>query len=141
MTVEGVGVGALVLFVAGVLLGFGSTAFRLIRLHRAGITLPRLIWRDVLVFGGFAITFVAIGIHRVMGLPFADELWWAVGTSSVAVIAVWIYDFYEFVIVGHRRDAPPDITKGDHHEHVITTHGPSTITVEPDGEDTKRARR
>lgn len=106
MTVEVVGAVALMLFVAGVLLGFGSTAFRLVRLHRAGIPLPRLIWRDVMVFGGLALTFVAIGIHRVMGFPFADELWWALGTSSVAVIAVWIYVYYELAVVGHRRDEP-----------------------------------
>lgn len=135
MTPEDISAVALVLFIVGVLLAFGSTVYRLVRLHRSGIALPRLIWRDATVFGGLTFTFSAIGLHRAMGLPFADEVWWVVATSSVAVGAVWTYVYYEFLVIGHRRDAPPDVTRGDHDEHVITTHGPSTITVEPDGED------
>ena len=135
MTPEALSAVALVLFVLGVLLAFGSTAYRLVRLHRSGIALPRLIWRDAAVFGGLTLTFSAIGLHRAAGMPFADEAWWVISTSSVAVGAVWIYVYYEFLVIGHRRDAPPDITRGDHDQHVITTHGPTTITVEPDDED------
>lgn len=104
MTVELVNAIALLLFVLGVVLGFGSTAFRLVRLHRAGIPLPRLIWRDAAVFGGLSATFVAIAVHRLIGLPYIGEVWWAIGTASVAVVAVWVYVWYEFVVVGHRRD-------------------------------------
>lgn len=134
MTPELVNRVALALFTVGVLLGFGSTAFRLVRLHLAGIPLPRLIWRDVVVFGGLALTFVAIGVHRVLDMPFAGELWWSLASASVAVIAVWVYVWYEFAVVGHRRDiAPPDVTEETNGGATITTHGPSTITVEPDG--------
>lgn len=104
MSVEVVNRAALLLFSAGLLLGAGSVAFRMWRLHRAGIELPRLIWRDVVLAGGLGGAFVAIGLHRLAGLPFANEVWWAVLIAGAAVVAVWTFVYYEFWVIGHRRD-------------------------------------
>lgn len=121
MSVELVNRVALLLFSLGVLLGFGSTAFRLVRLHRAKIRLPRLIWRDVAVFAGLALAFLAIGVHRVLGAPFSAEVWWAASTATVAIAAVWIYVIYEFFVVGHRRDGRPYTRRRD--DETTTKHG------------------
>jgi hypothetical protein len=109
MTPEQVNAIALVLFVAGVVLGFGSTFVRLVRLHRAGIDLPRLIWRDIGVFGLLSVTFLLVAVARVQGWqvtawPDAARIGWTVATASPAVLAAWIYVFYELRVIGHRRD-------------------------------------
>ena len=132
MTADLVSLVALVLFVVGLLLAAGSITFRLVHFVRRGIPRPRLIWRDGLVFGGLAVTFVAVGIHSAVGRPFDEELWWRVGTGLLAVASVWTRAYFELFVIGHRRDAPPEVSEGEQGTR-IQTHGPSTITVEPDG--------
>lgn len=104
MTAELVTLLSLVAFVALLILVVGSITVRLLRLHRAGIPLPRLIWRDVLVFGGLALTFVAIGVHTAAGRPFDDEVWWRAVTGLAAVGSVGLMAWYELFVIGHRRD-------------------------------------
>lgn len=104
MTPELVTLLSLVAFVAGLLVVVGSITLRLVRLHRAGIHLPRLIWRDVLVFGGLALTFVAIGFHTALGRPWDNEVWWRLATGLLAGASVWLMAYYELFVIGHRRD-------------------------------------
>lgn len=136
MTPETVNGIALVLFVAGLLTAVFSTLARLVRLHRAGIPRPLLIWRDLEVFGLLAGTFALLLAHRVAGMPFVREVWWAVLTAGAAVLAIFIYCWYELVVIGHRRDARPPTTSGENGATTtITTRGPSTITVEPESDE------
>ena len=132
MTAEFINAVALGLFVILLFVGTASVAYRMWRFHQAGIPKPKLIWRDQAVFGLLAFTFLSLLVHRVAGLPFVDETWWALITAGAAVVAIGIFDYFELVIIGHRRDGPPDVTE-HHNGTTITTHGPSTITVEPDG--------
>lgn len=134
MTPETVNGIALTLFVAGLMMAVVSTTFRLVRLRRAGIPRPVLIWRDLAVFGLLAGTFALLLAHRAAGLPFVGELWWALLTAGAAVLAIGVYVYYELVVIGHRRDGPPEINDNDDGSTSITTHGPSTITVEPEGQ-------
>ena len=137
MTPEAISLLALVLFVLGLLLVAGSIIYRLIHFVRAGIPRPRLIWRDGLVFGGLAVTFVAVGVHTTAGRPFDDEIWWRAGTGLLAVASVWTMAYFEFFVIGHRRDAAPEVIEGEQGT-TIQTHGPSTITVEPDADGEAR---
>lgn len=138
MTPETVNGIALVLFVACLLIAVVSTGYRLVRLHRAGIPRPVLIWRDLAVFGLLAGTFALLLAHRAAGLPFVRELWWAAITAGLAVLAILIYVYYELIIIGHRRDGPPEVTDNTDGTTSIMTHGPSTITVEPDGDTSQK---
>lgn len=104
MTPEFVTLLSLVAFVAGLLLVVGSIAYRLVRFVRAGIKLPRLIWRDALVFGGLALTFVAIGTHTAAGRPWDNEVWWRAATGLLANVSAYVMAWYEFFVIGHRRD-------------------------------------
>lgn len=135
MTPETINAVALGLFSLGLLLGAGSTLVRLVRLSQRGIPRPRLIWRDVSFVGGLGFTFVAILIHRVTGMPFVEEVWWALFTATVAVASVWVYAYFEFFVIGHRRDGPPTITEHSDGHATIETHGPATITVEPESDE------
>lgn len=100
---------ALALFAFGLLFGAASTGIRMLSLHSRAMRQPRLIWRDVSVFGLLALDFLIIAGHRVAGAPFADEYWFAILTSALAVAAVAIYGYYEWRVIGHvreRRDGP-----------------------------------
>lgn len=104
MSVELVNRVALIAFILGLLLGAVSVAWRMVQLRRAGIRLPRLIWRDVTLVGGLGGSFVAIGVHRALGEPFRGQLWWALLLAGIAVGAVWTFVWFEVLVIGHRRD-------------------------------------
>lgn len=108
-TVEAVNAAALALFVLGLVLGVGSTGFRVIQLWMRGHNRPQLIYRDLAVFGLLCFTFLLIGIARVLGWqimtwPDGARLAWTVLTAAPAVAAVWVYVYFEFRVIGHRRD-------------------------------------
>lgn len=95
---------ALFAFVAGLVVALGSTLFRILHLWLRGHELPYLIWRDLVVFGGFALTFVLIACARVFEWDVRDELWWTAVTAIPSLVAVWTYVVYELFVIGHRRD-------------------------------------
>ena len=138
MTPELVTLISLVAFVIGLLLTAGSITFRLVRFVLRGIRRPQLIWRDALVFGGLAVTFLAIGIHTAAGRPWDLEVWWRAATGLLANIAMYLMVYYEFFVIKHDLKGPPEITEHSNGTTSIATHGPSTITVEPDGTEEPR---
>ena len=98
---------ALSLFAFLLLFGAMSTGIRMLTLHRRGIRQPRLIWRDISVVGLLAADFLVIAAHRVGGMPFAEEPWFAILTSALAIGAVAVYGYYEWRVIGRvyeRRD-------------------------------------
>jgi hypothetical protein len=102
---------ALVIFAAGLAFGTGSTVFRMVALRRRRMHQPRLIWRDVAVFGLLSVDFLLIALHRALGWEFAGQVWWALLTSGIAVAAVGVYAYYELRVIGHVREhAEPDET-------------------------------
>lgn len=99
---------ALGLFAVGLLFGALSTGLRMLSLRRRKLRQPRLIWRDVTVVGLLAIDFLIVAIHRAADIPFADEAWFAIFTSSLPIAAVVVYGYYEHFVIGRvferRRD-------------------------------------
>ncbi len=95
---------ALLLFALGLAFGAGSTIARMLRFRSRRIPQPRLIWRDVGVFGLLALAFLLIAINRALGWQFTFHLWWVVFTSVIAVAAIGIYDYYEIFVVGRVRE-------------------------------------
>ncbi len=95
---------ALLLFALGLAFGAGSTIVRMLRFHRHHIRQPRLIWRDVSVFGLLALAFLLIAINRAIGWQFTLEPWWVLLTSALAIGAIGVYDYYELFVVGHVRE-------------------------------------
>lgn len=104
MSIDLVNAIALLLFVGAVLVGFISTVVRIVNLWRGGVELPILIWRDAQVIGGLALSFLVISVHRVIGAPFAENVWYSIVTAAPAVYGVLAYCYYEIAVVGHRRD-------------------------------------
>lgn len=100
---------ALVIFAVGLAFGTGSTALRMVRLRIRHMHQPRLIWRDVTVFGLLSVDFLLIALHRALDWQIADQVWWALLTSAIAIAAVGVYGFYELRVIGRvreRRDWP-----------------------------------
>ena len=94
----------LVLFVGGLLVGFGSTLYRMISLRRGGKPQPHLIVRDLVLVGGLSLSFLLVAVRRLVDLPVVDEWWWSLLTAAPAIGAVWVYAYYEVLVIGHRRD-------------------------------------
>jgi hypothetical protein len=104
VTVDYINAAGFTIFVVGLMACVVSVAYRMIQFARAGIPQPRLIWRDVAVFGLLTLDFLVVLAHRVAGLPFADEQWFALLTVGLAVGAVAIWLHFEVAVIGHRRD-------------------------------------
>jgi hypothetical protein len=104
VTVDYINAAGFTLFVVGLTACVVSVGFRMIQFARAGIPQPRLIWRDVAVFGLLTLDFLIVLAHRVAGLPFAREVWFSLLTVGLALAAVAIWLHYELAIIGHHRD-------------------------------------
>ena len=88
------------LFATGLWFGAMRTLFRIYRYRRMGWKYPELIWRDITVQGGFAVTVALLTIARLLvalgvSQAFRGQLWWIVLTMVPALIAVWVYAYYE----------------------------------------------
>lgn len=104
MSVDQINAIGLATFALGLTTCAVSVGVRMLRFYRCGITQPRLIWRDVMVFGLMGVDFLIVLIHRVAGLPYADELWFSLLTVTIAVSSVAIWLYFELLVIGHRRD-------------------------------------
>lgn len=104
MSADVVNLAALLIFAAGLAAGSVSIWIRMRWLRDRGVTLPRLIWRDVWVWTLMGLTFGALSIHSLVDYPLRDALWWALASRAPAVIAVGVWLWYELAIIGHGRD-------------------------------------
>lgn len=91
-------------FLLALLAGFSRTAARVLYYARHKGTRPRLLTRDVIVYGGFSITFGLITLVRL--LPQDDRValttgnvLWALSTTVPACIAVLTYLYFELFII------------------------------------------
>ena len=94
----------LVVFVALMAAGFTSTTIRMLRLWKAGVPRPTLIWRDVLERLLFLAVVVIAFVHAMLDYPWREEPGYVALTSLLACAAAGVYLYYELVIIGHRRD-------------------------------------
>lgn len=94
---------AVVFLVFTLLLFAGAvrTFARLVYYARSNVPRPRLLNRDAVMIGGFALSFGAILFVRALGLGpvVRDSLAWAVFTAVPALIAVAVYAAYEWFVI------------------------------------------
>ena len=92
------------LFLLFLFIGAVSTIARVIYYRVNGYTRPRLLTRDVIVFGGLAFTFAAITIVRFlptetrMALT-AGNVAWALVSTLPAVVAIMYYAYVEVFVI------------------------------------------
>ncbi len=100
-------------FLAGFVIGAMTTLARVLYYFLHKIQRPRLLTRDVVVWGGLALSFAQIAVIRFLPSEVrvqltANNVGWALATTLPAVIAVCTYVYYElWVIERTREDADP----------------------------------
>lgn len=92
---------AAILFVLFLFAGFARTSARLVYYLQHRAQRPRLLNRDVVLIGGFAIPTGAILLVRWLGLTayVRDNLLWTLGTDIALVGAVGTYAYYEWFVI------------------------------------------
>lgn len=108
--VTALNVGTFILFILALLLGAGRTAIRIIDRWRAGARLPRLLPRDLLVIGGLALSFLALGgasalnaLGWIDGPALGREWWWVLIRNGCAVTGACVYVYFEFLVIGNEE--------------------------------------
>lgn len=91
-----VGIG---LFVLAVMLGLTRMLKRLIELRVAGMKIPRLLKRDILLFSAFAIIFgIGSFLRRIVGSTLTTEPIWIVPVTIFALIAIFYWVRVEYTL-------------------------------------------
>jgi hypothetical protein len=102
---EFLSVGIAFLFVAGVLAGAMTTLGRVAAYRRQGVTLPKLLVRDAIVFTGFSVTIALILMVRALGAGplVVGQVWWLLATSIPCLVSVFTYLYVEVFVIDQRR--------------------------------------
>lgn len=94
--------------------GAGTTLARVAYYRANGFRRPKLLTRDAIVLGGFALSFglvlAARGL-RSLGLDttgLATSLWWNLLTAIPALVAVAVYVYYELFRIERGEDDDRD---------------------------------
>lgn len=96
-------------FLGGIVLGWLSTLARVVYYYRNNVTRPRLLTRDVLVKGGYSVSFVLIALVRLLptdqrlALDLSGNVWWAVLTAIPAALSSLVYLWYELFVIERAR--------------------------------------
>lgn len=95
-------------FLIGLFVGAVSTLARVVYYRIHGTRRPRLLTRDVLVYGGLALSFGLIAGVRLLPLDVrlaltTGNVGWALATSVPAVIAVIVYCYFELAVIERAR--------------------------------------
>ena len=99
-----------IVFLMGLFAGFIRTAVRVITVPPSaypGGRRPRLLIRDVIVIGGFALTMTAITLIRFLPPEVRvaytqGNVWWALLTTIPICVSVLVYCFYEYAVIERR---------------------------------------
>jgi hypothetical protein len=92
-------------FLGGILLGWISTLARVVYYARNHVPRPRLLTRDVLVKGGYSVSFTLIALVRLLpaetraALDLAGNVPWALLTSIPAAFASLVYLYFEWFVI------------------------------------------
>lgn len=99
--VEVLNLTVLVVYVGALVFGASTTFRRAWWFHSHGQRRPRLLTRDLIVFGGHALTFLSIVIARAFGWgPFVSgRWWWIVASAGGAVVGALTYCWYEVRVI------------------------------------------
>lgn len=96
---------AAIAFFVLLFIGAATTAGRAIYYRVQRLRRPRLLTRDVVFLGGFAISFGLILVVRLtgIGVSLKDNVLWAIATDLPGVGALAVYVWYEIFVI-ERRD-------------------------------------
>lgn len=96
---------AFVAFFLLLFVGAVSTVARIVYYRVNGVARPRLLSRDAVVIGGFAISFGLILVVRLLGIgpTLRDNVVWALATDVPAICSVLVYTAFELFVI-ERRD-------------------------------------
>jgi hypothetical protein len=98
-------------FLGGIVLGWLSTMARVVYYQRNHVQRPRLLTRDVLVKGGYSISFLLITLVRFLptadraALDLSGNVWWAILTAIPAAFSSLTYLWYELFVIERSRTA------------------------------------
>lgn len=92
-----------VVFLAFIFVGAASVAARVAYYRAHGYLRPRLLTRDVIDRGGFALSFGMILIGRALNIPGRTELPWTIATSLPAIIGAATFVYYEVFVIERGR--------------------------------------
>lgn len=98
-------------FLGGLFVGAATTLARVLFYRAQGRPRPDLLTRDILVYGGLAISFGIIAAVRFLPLEerqaLAGNVLWAVVTSIPAAFGVLVYCYYELFVIERGPKEPP----------------------------------
>lgn len=97
---EGISLGGLVVFTLLLVIGMITTTIRRIGLAMKGAPSPKLLPRDLILFGGLSFPFVLILASRATDTNLRGELWWIALTTIPQLIAAAVYVYYEIFVIG-----------------------------------------
>lgn len=106
-----------------------TTIARVAMYRVMGFRRPRLLKRDAILVTGFAITFGAIMVARVVNATgLRNNVAWALATTVPALIAIGTYVYYELFVIERSPSASRD-------EYLVP---PAPPIDRPDGPDPDR---
>lgn len=96
-------------FLGGFVIGALTTLARVVYYFLHRVQRPRLLNRDIVVWGGLALSFAQIAAVRFLPLDVRTQLTagnvgWALSTTLPAVIAVVTYCYYELWVIERTKD-------------------------------------
>lgn len=99
------------LFLGGFAIGALTTLGRVLYYFLHRIQRPRLLTRDVIVWGGLALSFAQIAIVRFLPPEVRTQLTqgnlgWALSTTLPAVVAVLTYVYFELFVIERTKGDP-----------------------------------
>lgn len=99
------------LFLLGLFVGTVTTLARVVFYRIHGKRRPRLLTRDLVVFGGLALSFGLITVVRFLPIPTraamtSGNVIWALVSTVPAVMAVAFYCYVELFVIGRAREEP-----------------------------------
>jgi hypothetical protein len=99
--VSGLNAIVLIVYIGALLLGAAKTAQRVVSYSRRHLRRPRLLTRDLIVFGGHALTFLLVGLNRAFnwGPTVSGRWWWIVISATPALVGVLTYCWFEFFVI------------------------------------------
>lgn len=92
------------IFILGLLLSLVTTGGRVLYLVRQKRRRPELLYRDLVVMGGLAASFVLIASVRLLPPELrsaitSGNVLWAAATTLPAVVAVLVYLYFELFVI------------------------------------------
>lgn len=64
---------------------------------------PQLLIRDIVFFWALAIVFLVPAIFGMFGEIVSDKLWWVILRSVIGIVALSVFAWYEYVVIGRRE--------------------------------------